>query len=424
MERAAQKVIKKLKSSDDNDKFAALTFIPKIWASPQELMDSGYSKQVWDSLSSTHFLERAIISRGSMDIIFMILSIFSKFVSEQDIMLYIPHLTKNINNNEALVAIIDIFSYSNDVSPLFECIELTLEVLPKVNQILSKSKDCSMTPKVFCARKTLISQITGQASIPSREHVFRFLSHMITLTRGKFALFSDANSIDINPFMAFLRLAMIEMRLQLDTPINYIDIEKEIKKERDNMNNKDVVEDIEAHEEEEKESFVNIDFSHSIGPLINEGLFAASGSLLEHLVYVLIENEEYLDDNHVSDYFSTINSIISDVILLFQEVIPEREFKRNDFHYLLVIFAKWLNEGPFLCQNNEIIKALPTIINILLHFHDESSLLLPAFHTIITSVGSSAFNQTNITSLLDQFDSGESNDLENIICEIRSCLKK
>ena len=94
MSKVISKIIKKLRSPDDNEKLAALVYLTKAFKSPTELVNSEEGVKIWDSLRSTHFLERALRSESTAPLVFMILSVFCHLSGARDLDIFVPILCK------------------------------------------------------------------------------------------------------------------------------------------------------------------------------------------------------------------------------------------------------------------------------------------------------------------------------------------
>ena len=119
-ERVVRKIIKKLKSKDDNDKLASLSYLIKIYPTPNDLINSRYAAEIWSSLRSSQFLERALKSNDTKSLVLSILSVFCHVCNPEDLLLFIPILLKIKNDDEAKDTLIEISQCLNDISVLFK----------------------------------------------------------------------------------------------------------------------------------------------------------------------------------------------------------------------------------------------------------------------------------------------------------------
>lgn len=409
--KVAAKIIKKLKSKDDNDKLAALAYLTKTFPTPSDLANSEYKTQIWASLRSTQFLERALRSEESQSLVFMILSVFSHFCPPADLNPFVPLISDMIKGkyeSEPAQCLIEISQNVDDVSILFEYNELSKESLQFFVQCLSNAKKCQLTSAVFNTRKKiflLLSDINEDLVV--RKLLFLIISYL-TRANDKFALYSSKSKIDISQFLAAERLALIELRLQLDVPLNYKEIEEnerkkaqmakveaEAEKKRfEKSHPKSLYEYADNDNEDESDEYIgkkefdtkNLKlekpkFTQNIGPLINPEMSAASCQLLEYLVTPLLNHEEELNDDIVSDYFKTLDSIIDDTVAIFNAVEGQRDCNRNELKCLISLFASWLRDAPFICENFSIFKSLKNIISMLWWFPNEALQFIPAFGT-------------------------------------------
>lgn len=404
--KVAAKIVKKLKSKDDNDKLAALAYLTKTFPSPSDLANSEYKDQIWESLRSTQFLERALRSDETQNLVFMILSVFSHFCPPTDLNPFVPLLSEKIKDNyecEASQCLIEIFQNIDDASILFEYNKISKQSLPFFVQCLTNAQKCQMTSSVFHARSTIFKLLQDiNEDLNVRKLLFLLISYLVR-ANDKFAIYSSKSKINLSPFLAAERLALIEVRLQLDVPLNYKEIEenerkkeeiekKEIEIEKKKMEKKHPhsYEDFNDNDEDESDIYIgkNSDskstekvqpkFTQNIGPLINPEMSAASCQLLEYLVVPLLNHEEELNDKEVQDYFKSLDSIIDDTVAIFDAVNGQRDCERKELKCLISIFASWLRDAPFICENITILKSLKNIIAMLWWFPSEALQCIPA----------------------------------------------
>ncbi|OHT15165.1 hypothetical protein TRFO_14338 [Tritrichomonas foetus] len=436
--KVANKIIKKLKSKDDNDKLAALAYLTKVFPTPEDLSKSEYSRKIWESLRSTQFLERALRSENTQGLVFMILSVFSHFCPADDLIPFVPLLSKLIQNdygNDASQCLIEISQRINDVSILFEYNEINRQSLEFFTRSLINAKNCKLTPAVFNARSTIFSFLSGNEDLEIRKILFILVSHLIQ-ANDSFAIYASKSKIDLPSFLAIQRIALIELRLQLDVPTNYKELEEnekqrkkieneEAEKTQKTMNKK--TDDYEINlegddDDDEPVNYENIDnvdikdlknekkvkfakndkntnndenlkndqrnekiepikFTQKIGPLINPDLSSASCQILEFLVSPLVNHDEELNDSEVSQYFECIDSIINETVSIFKAVVGQRDHKRPDLKCLISLFAKWLRDGPFLCESVVVLAFLKQFLSMLWWFPEESIQYIPVMQT-------------------------------------------
>lgn len=385
-EAAAKKIIKKLKSQDDNDKLAALAYFTKLFPTPGDFIKSEYSNEIWTSLRSTQFLERCLLADETKQLVFMILSVFSHICPQQDLLPFFSLLKPLIDSeysNEAATTIIEMAQCVDDVCVLFEYYEIKMENLMFFSAALNGAKGCTLTPAVYRNRDIVFSYLNGNEDLKIRRYLFLIIAYL-TKANPLYALHSDASSIDITQFLKAEKFAFIELRLQLDIPVNYLELEENEKlKEKEAKN----------------EPIPKVEFTQKIGDLINPEISAAACELLEVLVTPLVQFDEELNDKLVANYFACINSILEDTIEIFKAADGKRDEERNELKCLLVLFSKWLTEAAFLCDNEKIIKAVSIMMRLLWWFPNESLLYLPLIESWVDSPAKSSMKTGGFNEL-------------------------
>ena len=431
--RAVGKIIKKLKSKDDNDKLASLAYITKVFKTPEELSKSEYAPKIWESLRSTQFLERALRSEETQQLVFMIISTFSHFVPSSEISPFVRILSKIMNNDfecDACKCLIEISQNIEDLSILFEYVQVSVESLKFFIQATSTVKKCKMTPSVFNARAAIFNIMKTNQDLEVRKLLFLLVSNMVQ-ANDEFAIFSSQSKIDLVPFLAIERLALIELRLQLDVPLNYQEIEENEKKKRElddieYKKNKAKYEKKDDYFDEEEEVKVEpIKFSQDIGPLINPELSASSCQLLESLVIPLVNHEDDLNDTEILQYLDTLDSILNETVSIFSAVKGQRDCDRNELKCLFSLFAGWLRDAPFLCENTSTLNSLKSIISKLWWFPNEALQLIPAFTTWSESSNARPLMKASFNDLakrLKEYSTpAESQAIDELISKVYLC---
>jgi hypothetical protein len=344
--RVVSKIIKRLQSPDDNDKLASLLYITKVFPSPSDLTRSPFSQQICSSLRSTQFLERALHSPDCRPLIFSILSVFSRIFPSHDLLPFVPLLLPLLPDDfssEPTSTLIEIASSLEDISVFFESFTPSQNSLAFLTKVVSAGTSLSLTPAVFRARSIIFSFLTGRELLSVREEAFRLISALIRLN-DSIAIYRSQNTLDLTDFLAAEHLALIELRLQLDIPRDYREIE---------------------------------------GSLVNLALSAASCELLELLIVPLLNHELEMSDSGIEYYFENLNVIVHDSFQILREVKGKRDCGRNEVKCLLVIVAKWLMEAPFLCTNEDVIGSIGPLVRLLEWFPEEAVHFLPGFTELV-----------------------------------------
>lgn len=351
--RVVAKIVKRLRSPDDNDKLAALTYLTKLFKTPAEFLQSQDAKAIWESLRATHFLERALHTTETANLVCMILSTFCHVCEFKDMVTFLPKLIELSNEGfqDAITTLVDVLQSADDISPFFEYLSITDQSLELLSKCLSSVKGCSATPAVFRARNTILSMVTGREDLSLRTHLFLIVSRLFK-ANDALAVMKARNTIDLAGFLAVERLAFIELRLQLDIPMDYKETEKKTSQ---------------------------IEFTQKIGPLLNQDLAAASCEVLEILLRPLLNHEEELSDTDIDQYFDTVNTLIKDSVAIFCAAEGPRDKDRVELRCLISIFGMWLMEAPFLCHNNDFLRSLTDIVRLLCYFPKEALHFIPAF---------------------------------------------
>ena len=256
------------------------------------------------------------------------------------------------------------------------------------------------------------------------------VSNMVQ-ANDEFAIFSSQSKIDLVPFLAIERLALIELRLQLDVPLNYQEIEENEKKKRElddieYKKNKAKYEKKDDYFDEEEEVKVEpIKFSQDIGPLINPELSASSCQLLESLVIPLVNHEDDLNDTEILQYLDTLDSILNETVSIFSAVKGQRDCDRNELKCLFSLFAGWLRDAPFLCENTSTLNSLKSIISKLWWFPNEALQLIPAFTTWSESSNARPLMKASFNDLakrLKEYSTpAESQAIDELISKVYLC---
>lgn len=383
--KAINKIIKNLKSSNDNDKLAALMYLVKLFPKPEDLKNSEKSIEIWNALRSTQFLERALKMEQTQSLVIAILSVFNGFVPKNELKPFIPLLKDTLSVEGSASTIVDLCQNMDDASEFIKNYEFKIENLPLIAAATDGPKKCTVDNNVYNLRKQCLEEVAKNEDLNNRRYIFLIIAHMCKLTNGLFAIYSAPNKIDLPPFLAALRLSFIEIRLQLDVPLNYKEIEQQEREERKNDEKlpkrdvNDVYEDDGEEDFELPEPMPGMKFSSNIGPLINPDLTAAAAELMECGVFPLLENEEQLNDAEVNEYFNCLNTIIMDAMEIIKAAQGERDKDRRELKCLLSIIAMWLRDADFLCANKSLIAALPKLLSILKYFPQEALQFLPAF---------------------------------------------
>ncbi|EAY23049.1 hypothetical protein TVAG_182850 [Trichomonas vaginalis G3] len=384
-EKVINKIIKNLKSANDNDKLAALMYLTKLFPKPEDLKNSKRSTEIWQALRSTQFLERALKLESTQPLVFSILSVFNGIVPKNELKPFLPLLKDAISAEDSSSVIVEICQNLDDIVDFIKLYPFNKENLPIFAAATDGPKKCSMDSSVYNLRKQIFDEIGKDEDLNIRRYLFLIISHMCRLSNGLFALYSAPNKMDLAPFLGSIRLAFIEIRLQLDVPVNYLEIEKEekeerLKEEKEVKKDKDEI-DLDDEEEEFKlpEPIHGMKFSPNIGPLINPDITAAASQLLENAVFVLLENEDRLSDDEVNSYFETLNTVIMDSMEIVKAANGERDKDRKELQVLLSIIGMWLRDAEFLCANKSLIIALPNLIRLLKYFPAQALQFLPAF---------------------------------------------
>ncbi|KAH0788552.1 hypothetical protein GPJ56_007608 [Histomonas meleagridis] len=252
-----------------------------------------------------------------------------------------------------------------DISPLFKYNELNTASIEFFIKIFENCQGCSLTNDVFRGRSNLFKLLTGHEDLSLRRLVFVLLAR-ICRTNSSIMIFSSTNTLNFDDFLMAERLAFIELRLQLDLPPNYLELDQ-------NERTKERIE----HGETPK-----VSFTQEIGSLINPELSAASCELLEFLMVPLLDNEENFSDEDIDKYFKNINSILEECVAIFKAAKGKRDCQRNELKCLLSIFAKWLIEAPFLCGNKALIREIKSLVRLLWWFPREALLFIPALQEL------------------------------------------
>jgi hypothetical protein len=340
--RAARKIIKKLRSPDDNDKLSALVYLTKVFPSPAAMADSEFSKNIWASLRSTQFLERAIHSDEFRPLILLVLSVFCRLCPAPDLISFVPLLASfadDAYSNEASETLAEIAQSLDDLSVVFEAIPIRESSIPFLARAASGARGLRLTPAVFNARAMIFGLLTGRESLSLRRHLLSLIAGLVRLN-GSFSVFRSQSSVDVSGFLAAERLALIELRLQLDIPPDHK------------------------------------------GDLLQPGLSSAACDLLDLLMHPLLSHEDELTDSQVDTYFENVNSMIHDAFEIFRAVKGQRDRDRIELKCLLVTVAKWLREAPFLCQNRDVVTGVKQLVQILWWFPIEAVHFVPAFEEL------------------------------------------
>ena len=411
-QKAINKIIKNLKSTDDNDKLASLAYIIKLYPSPEDLIKSESANEIWAAIRSTQFLERALKMKEAQQLVFAILSVFMDIGKSADFIPFIKLLSLLIKEENVCDLFVRICQKMDDVSPIFDNVNISIENLELLSRCTYNAKKCTITPSLIKARPVIYELLSNDNDLNNRKELFLLISSLIKSTDYQFAIFKRPPHVEFSSFLAAERLAMVELRLQLDTPLNYKEIEEQERLEREKeerelpQKKKDPHEDdytineddfddygVELNDENgnkqndnqneqenvKVEPMPGMKFTQQIGPLINDELSAAACQLLELLVKPLVNYEDSFTDDEIHNYFNSVNSLIADSCEIFKAADGNRDKNRKELKCLLSIVALWLRDGPFLCANLILIKTLPILFKLLKYFPDEALQYLPSF---------------------------------------------
>ena len=406
-EKAIKKIIKNLKSADDNDKLAALAYLIKLFPSPEALLKSNCANEIWEALRSSQFLERALKMSEAQPLVISILSVFVHIGKPSDFHTFLKPISSMLQMDNCEYLFISISQKLEDISPIFQYIHVSVSTLRLLTLCTTNSRKCTITPSLIDAREKIFELISTDNDINNRKYLFMLISNLTKATKYQFAVFKRPPQIDFSLFLASEKLAMIELRLQLDTPLNYKEIEVKERNERekeekeladqrnreketdyeiidenletDEQDQTDIDKYQEKNEENEKIKPIPMKFTQNIGSIIDDELASASCQLLELLVKPLVEYEESFTDQDIDSYFNTINSLIHDSCEIFKAANSVRDCNRKELKCLLSIVALWLRDGEFLCANKDLINTFPHLFQLLKSFHEEAMQFLPAF---------------------------------------------
>lgn len=358
-ERAVRKIVRRLRSKDDNDKLAALSYLIKVYPTPDALLSSGCADRIWSALRSSQFLERALKSPEAQPLALAVLCVFCRVCAPDDLLVFVPILSKM--GDCASEALVEVCQWLSDVSVLFRYNDVDAGNVALFVRALDKGQQMELTTDVFRNRMNVFKMMNGHEDIKLRRMLFLLLARMCRCNAG-IMIYESSGKINIADFLKAERLAFIELRLQLDLPVDYSEKEEKTGSGKE----------------------AKVGFTQEIGPLINQEMSAAACELLEYLMVPLLSFDECLSDDDVNRYFACVNSIIEETILIFKAAKGERDSERNELKCLLAIFAKWLNEAPFLCNNNILMKSVKEITKLLCWFPKEALLYLQPFETWIS----------------------------------------
>jgi hypothetical protein len=146
--RAARKIIKRLRSPDDNDKLSALVYLTKVFPSPAALADSEFPKDIWASLRSTQFLERAIRSDEFRPLVLLVLSVFCRLCPPGDLLAFVPLLAgfaDDTYSNEASETLIEVAHSLDDLSVVFDAVAVRESSIPFLARAASGARGLRLT---------------------------------------------------------------------------------------------------------------------------------------------------------------------------------------------------------------------------------------------------------------------------------------
>jgi hypothetical protein len=358
--RVIGKVIKRLQSPDDNDKLAALVYLTKAFPTPVVLASSPLAKDIWLSLRSTQFLERALHSCDTQPLVFSVLSVFAHIAPRHDLEPFVPILASLLPSDfssDPSNLLIEFAASIEDVSVFFDSISPIPTSLSFLTKLVSAGTSLSATPSVFRARSIIFSFLTGREDLSVREQIFRLISASVRLN-DSFALYKSKSQLEFTPFLAAERLALIELRLQLDIPL--------------------------THSGDDGNSSP---FTQQIGKLVNPGISAAASEMLDLLVAPLVNHEAEIADSQIDQYFESVNCILHDSFEIVTAAKGKRDKERVELQCLLGIIAKWLMEAPFLCAHEHVARSLPQLVQLLMWFPAQAVHFVPAFGEMIDKRG-------------------------------------
>lgn len=355
--RVAAKIVKKLKAADDNDKIAALAHLIKLFESPDALAASEDGPDMWASLRSTHFLERALRGDETKGLALTVLSVFSRVVDPTDLAIFFPILWQGAVSGDiqARDTFAEIVSCLKDAAVAFDVISVSNESLPAIVHFCRAMKAATATPAVYKVRAGLFALLTGHEDLSVRRDLFLAISGLIK-ANNILAVSKAHNVIDSSQFLVAERLALVELRLQLDIPTDYVEMEDK-----------------------------TAAFTQKIGKLVNPELSAASCEMLEVLMLPLLSHEEEMTDGDIDHYFDTVNSIVKDAVAIFAAAKGSRDKERIEMKCLLSIFAMWLRDAPFLCGNVDFLNEIHHIVPLLSFFAREALQFVPVFMELASS---------------------------------------
>jgi hypothetical protein len=308
------------------------------------------------------------------------LSVFAHIFPEShpDIAGFAPAVAKMAletpNDAEIVKLLLDVASCLPDISAIFDLIPVNPETISLLSDISSRATCLQLTPAAFSARSDLFSLLITNDSLDIRRALFAILANLTRLNSG-FALFKTQSVIDPSEYLAAQRLALIELRLQVDIPLNY----KELEANERLKAGKNVVENTKD--------------------LLNPAMSASAGRLLELLMIPIMNHEDDLSDEQIEKYFDNANAMIHEVLAILKAVKGERDSQRSEIKLLLVILAKWLMDSPFLCQNKEVGENVKSLVQLLWWFPKEGLFFLPAFLEVVMAHGEGGFKGGGFSEL-------------------------
>lgn len=336
-----EKVLKRISSPDDNNKVATLALIPKLWPDAAAFTKSPQAGLIWEALSSTQFLPRALKDDGFRSLVFETLTAFSFHLSQEDLSFYIQLLIGHLP--DSLDCLCTLCSLCDDCSVIFIPHKPSAWDLTQLLSILYSSKNLGFRAEVINFREFIFKQLTGTEPLPLRAQIFRVIGVMTEKTEYKFAVLKGLSSMDIQPFLMAIRLAAIELRLQLEFPKDFV-----------NPPN------------------IKTPFSQDLGDLKNAEYAAAALGLLNVAVAPLIAFESLLSDEEAMLFINQLES----VVIEWASLIPMIDSQQPESKGLLSVLARWLCEAPFLCHCPQLNAILPQLYSLVNSFDDLKELFV------------------------------------------------
>ena len=188
-QKAIHKIIKNLKSTDDNDKLASLAYIIKLFPSPEDLIKSESAYEIWTAIRSTQFLERALKMKEAQQLVFAILSVFIDIGKGADFIPFIKPLSLLIKEENVSDLLVRICQKIDDISPIFDYVSISLENLPLLSRCTYNARKCLITPSLIKARPVIYELLSNDNDLNNRKELFILISNLIKSTYYLFEVF-------------------------------------------------------------------------------------------------------------------------------------------------------------------------------------------------------------------------------------------